>query len=227
MHIQRQTATDLVLQDGSRWLAFPFYLVSIALIATFLKDFDPVGLLCGTMFSFVAALFTRHTEFAFDRTQRLVRWRRRTFLKNDSGSIPFDAIRDIVIDAQRGSRGATSYRLSVLTVDGPTPMSNSVGGGDIERYQHLRQQILDFIGIDSTSRTFGSGAISVGQHGDWSSQLTPSDGVPADIEPSLCALLTHGRTIDAIKLLQSRDDRGLADAKHRIDALRNKMKEPS
>lgn len=146
MHIKRESPTELLLVDGSIWLAFPFYLLGIALIATFLKGFDPVGLLCGTLFFFMAALFTRHTEFGFDREQRLARWRRRTFLSVNGGSIPFDAIRDIAIEPRRGSRGGTSYRLSVITDEDPTPMANSVGGGDIEKYQQLRQRILKFVG---------------------------------------------------------------------------------
>jgi hypothetical protein len=226
MHIQRQTSTELVLQDGSRWLALPFYLVGLALAASFLKDFDPVGLLAGAMFLFVAAFFTRHTAFIFDRTQRIVRWRRRTFVKNESGYIPFDTIRGIAIDAQRGARGGTSYRLSVLTDDGSTPMSNSVGGGNIEEYQKLRLEILGFIGLDP--------ALSVPKLDRRLDDSNPEasswpglPAIPSDLQPSLRALLAQGRTIDAIKLLQAREDFGLAETKSRIEALANAMKRDS
>lgn len=224
MHIQRQTPTELILQDGSMWMSFIFIPAAIFVAALSVEKHKPLGLLVAAFFLLFAALFTRHSTFTLNGMQRIVRWRRRTFLKDESGSIPFDLIRDIILDAQARDRNSVGYRLSIVTVDGATPMANVFSGGRIEHYQQLRRQILDFIGLGSMANAPGI-----------PSKIVPSDistplgcsGIPADIEPSLRALLEQGRTIDAIRLLQSREDFGIADAKSRIDALRETLKSPS
>ncbi len=213
MHIQRQTPMELVLQDGSRWLAFVFIPSAVLVASTSIEKHKPLGLLGSAFFLLFAAAFFRHSTFTLDKMQRIARWRRFTVLKNETGSIPFDSIRDIVIDAQAGDHNAMTYRLSLVTADGPIPMANMFEGGSIERYQKLRQQILEFVGLSSALPAADPGLLSA--------------GIPADLEPSLRALLAQGRTIDAIKLLQAREDFGLAETKSRIDALANAMKHDS
>lgn len=213
MHIQRQTPMELVLQDGSRWLTVIFIPSAIFVTVFSIEKHQPRGFIAAALCLLFAAVFFRHSTFTLDKMQRIAQWRRLTILKNETGSIPFDSIRDIVIDAQAGDRNTTSYRLSIVTPDGQTPMANMFQGGRIEHYQHLRQQILDFIGISPAAPTPEPGILS--------------DGIPSDIEPSLRSLVAQGRTIDAIQLLRSRQNIGLADAKSRIDALADAMKRDS
>jgi len=217
MHIQRQTPMELVLQDGSRWMSFLFVALAVFVAVASFERHSWRGLLVSAFFLFFAAAFFRHSTFTFDKMQRIARWRRFTVLKNESGSIPFDSIRDIIIDAQAGDHNSVNYRLVLVTAEGRTPMANLFEGGSIEHYQKLRRQILDFP---------ETGPLSDAVHNDTSSSVG-NDGIPSDIEPSLRALLAQGRTIDAIELLRSRKSMSLTEAKSRIDALRQKMKQPS
>ena len=213
MHIQRQTPMELVLQDGSRWLSFLFIAVVVFVGVSSIEKHSYRGFFVSAFFLLFAVAFFRHSTFTLDKMQRIARWRRFTILKNETGSISFDSIRDIFIDTQAGEHGTACYRLTIVTTEGRTPMANMFEGGSIERYQHLRQQILDFIGLSPAVPTPEPGVLS--------------DGIPADIEPSLRALLTQGRMIDAIALLRNRESIGLADAKSRIDALADAMKHAS
>lgn len=212
MHIQRQTPMELVLQDGSMWMAFIFVPSAIFVTISSIEKHQPRGFFAAALCLLFAAVFTRHTSFSFDKMQRVARWSRRTFFKVETGSLPFDSIRDIVIDAQAGDRNTATYRLSLVTADGPLPMANMFQGGSIGHYQGLRQQILEFLGIAPA----GSG-VPAPEPG------ILSDGIPSDIEPSLRAMLAQGRTIDAIALLRTRENIGLADAKSRIDGLLQAM----
>ncbi len=207
MHIQRKNEMELVLQDGSRWMLFVLIPLAVFVAIGSLERHSYKGLFLSAFFLLFAAVFFRHSTFTLDKMQRIARWRRMTILKTENGSIPFDSIRDIVIDAQSSGSSNVSYRLTLVTAEGRTPMANLFEGGRIERYQHLREQILAFIGLtDVTPQP----------------TLLPNV-IPADIEPSLRSLLGQGRTIDAITLLRSRERLGLAEAKSRIDELQRKI----
>jgi len=219
MHIQRQTPMELVLQDGSRWLAFVFLAVAVFIAVSSIERHTLKGLLVSAFFLLFAAAFFRHSTFTLDRMQRVARWRRLSIFKNEAGSIPFDSIRDIVIDAQAGDRNSVSYRLVIVTAEDRTPMANLFEGGTIEHYEKLRQQILDFVGLDSSH----SGADPAPLSNERSSS-SADDGIPADLDSSLRALLAQGRTIDAIELLRSRNYMSLTDAKIRVEALQSKIK---
>ncbi|HLY41634.1 MAG TPA: hypothetical protein VKR52_10480 [Terracidiphilus sp.] len=210
MHIQRQTSTELVLQDGSMWMAFLFVPAAFFGGVAAIEKHKPMGLLISAFFLLFAAAFTRHTTFTLDGMQRVARFRRRTFLKIETGSIPFDSISDIVIDAQAGDRNSVSYRLSLVTGDGPVPMANVFSGGSYEHVQHLREDILQFIGLGSGLPAPEPGILS--------------DGISADIEASVRSLLARGRKIDAVSLVRAQQDLGLTDAVSRVDALAEKMK---
>ena len=214
MHIQRQTPMELVLQDGSRWLALVFLAVALFIAVSSIERHTLKGLLVSAFFLLFAAAFFRHSTFTLDRMQRVARWRRLNILKNEAGFIPFDSIRDIVIDAQGGNRNSVSYRLVIVTADGRTPMANLFEGGSIEHYQMLRQQILDFVGLGSALPAAEPTLLS----NDRSASLV-EEGIPADLDSSLRALLAQGRTIDAIELLRSRNYLSLVEAKTRVDAL--------
>jgi hypothetical protein len=208
MHIQRQTPMELVLQGGTRWMAFVFVPAGILVAVSSVEKHKPLGLLGSAFFLLFAAAFFRHSTFTLDKMQRIARWRRFTVLKNETGSIPFDSIRDIIIDAQAGDRNSASYRLILVTPDDRIPMDNVLQGGRIEHYERMRQQILEFVGLSSALPAADPGLLSA--------------GIPADLEPSLRALLAQRRTIDAIELLRSHNSMSLTDAKSRIDELEKK-----
>jgi len=214
MHIQRQTSMELVLQDGSMWMAFLFVPAGIAIAVSSIEKHKPFELLVTALFLLLAAAFTRHTTFTLDGMQRVARWRRRTFLKVETGSIPFDTIKDIVIDAQTGGRNNTmSYRLSINTASGSVPMANIFQGGALEHYQKLRQQVLEFVGLAAPAAD-ANDLVSSGSTG----------AIPADLESSLRTLISKGRIIDAVSLLRMRQNLSLVEAKTRVDALVEQMK---
>lgn len=217
MHIQRQTSMELVLQDGSMWMAFLFVPAAIAIAVSSVEKHKPLELLAAALFLLFAAAFTRHTTFTFDGMQRVARWRRRTFLKVETGSIPFDAIKDVVIDAQTGSRNNTmTYRLSINADTSSVPMANIFQGGTLEHYQKLRQQVLEFIGLAAPAAAASEPTSS-----------TATDAIPADLESSLRTLIANGRIIDAVSLLRMRQHLSLVEAKSRIDALEESCRSAS
>lgn len=226
MHIQRQTPMELVLQGGTRWMAFVFVPSGILVGVSSVEKHKPLGLLVTAFFFFFAAAFFRHSTFTLDKMQRIARWRRFTVLKNETGSIPFDAIRDVIIDAQAGDHNSASYRLILVTLNDRIPMDNVLQSGRIEHYEQMRQQILEFVGLSSAIHAAEPGLLLDGVPNVRSSSLR-NDGIPADLEPSLRALLSQGRKIDAIELLRSRQYMGLADAKSRVDSLANAMQRDS
>ncbi len=74
----------------------------------------------------------------------------------------------------------------------------------------LRNQVLAFIKPGSEQET----------------GVTAS-GISTDLEPSLRSLLEQDRKLDAIKLLQSTQHLGLADAVKRVELLEQSMKAQS
>jgi hypothetical protein len=212
MHIARQTQQELVVVDGTRWLALIFLAVTLLLVVSSVTRHEGKLLFVAGFFLLFAAAFARRTTVVLDGMQRVARWSRRTLLGKESGSIPFDDITDIVLDASPGANGALAYRLQMVTADGKTPMASVFNSG-LDHYENLRGQILDFIKPGAYAHELQVGTLS--------------NGVPADLESSLRSLLKQGRRIDAIELLRSREQIGLTDAVARVNALDDQQRTPS
>ena len=151
-----------------------------------------------------SVIFDLRKVFAFDRVQRVVRWKGRTILKAESGEIPFDDITNIDTETTtttNKSATITLYRLAINASGTTIPMAYNYRGVS-DGYAALRGQILDFIRPGSQSaaaRIVGAAAES--------------------LESSLRALLRQGRKMDAVALLRSTEDLSLTDAMKRIDAI--------
>ena len=211
MHIKRQTSMELVLEDGSIWISLVCAPIGVIFCANSLTKHEPKMLL-GAAFSFLfAALFLRHTTFTLDGMQRMGHWRQRTFLKVETGDVAFDAITDIVLDAQTGSHNTMTYRLVILTADAKIPMASVYESG-LERYEKMRGQILEFVkpGAAVTTPSAQPGALS--------------DGIADHLRATLQLMLSQGRKIDAVALLRSEEQMSLADAMDRVNAFDEALK---
>jgi len=201
----------MVVEDSSLWLAAVFAVISLLLFYLAIAKEAKGNYFTGGFFLVSAILCLRKTRFVFDATQRMVRWNSLLYLKASSGQIPFDDITGIGLETTMGSDAENpNCRLTVLTRQGPVPLALSYSGGS-EHCGSLRQRILLFL---------QSAGVAVAL------PIAPT-GPPdtTDLEPSIRALLAQGRKIDAIGLLRSTTNIGLAEAKTRIDEMEKGMKQ--
>ncbi len=206
MHAVRQSPTELVVKDSSVWMTILFSGIAVALVAG-LGFSQPLRLLVPAFFLLCGIVTARATTFTFDGMRRTVQWSGFKPFKAESGTILFDEIDDIVVEASSNGNGAIAYRLSLKTRQGTVPMAYAYSGSR-DGYAALRQQIFAFIkpGLEAPSHA------------------AHTDGIPSDLESSIRSMLIQRRKIDAIALLRTRERIGLTEAKKRIDALDAKIK---
>lgn len=201
MHISRKTNQELVVVDGMIWISVVLlcaagFVAFQALAQGMPKGWFVVGLL--GLFAFIS---WRRETVTFDAAGQQVQWVRRRAFSVASGTIPFSEMRGIGMDSMTDNHGVLTYRLTILTSDKPVPMSDAYGGGQAH-YESLRKQILEFLHIDQNA------------------QSSPE---PGD-EASMLALLKQGRKIDAVEVMRSRYQLGLAEAVDRVNEIEEKMK---
>jgi ribosomal protein L7/L12 len=103
------------------------------------------------------------------------------------------------------------YRLAILTPQGSVPMSDNYAG-DQQKYEKLKQEILDFVHPELAQAVAGSTAAA--HAGD------------IDYEASIRSLLQQGRRIDAIHLIRATQKLSLVEATDRVAALYEQMNVP-
>jgi hypothetical protein len=203
MRITRQTPTELVTEDSTVWISLVCSLAALPLIYVGIQAGRHKALLGAALFILFSVVWVRKKTFTFDAMQRGVRWTGRKLLKIESGSIPFDNITDIGIEALSGGSSDATYRLTVLTPQGAVPMAYEYTGRT-DAYAAMRLTILEFV-HPGAHNTHASSALS----------LDSSE----DLEPAIRSLLQQGRKIDAIALLRAQQKLSLADAVARVDAI--------
>jgi len=208
VRVTRRTKRELVVEDSSLWLAAILALASLPLWYVVIVLGKKGSLFGAAFFLLCAFIGLRKSTFVFDADRRLVNWRELRYLKMSSGCIAFDAITDIGIEAASGDAGSTNYRLTILTAQGPIPLSSVYSGGGSEKYASLREQILAFVKHDGAPAAMASAA--------------SAEGV-ANLESSICALLKQGRKIDAIRLLRSTSNMGLTEATRRVTEIEEEV----
>jgi hypothetical protein len=206
MHVVRQSPTELVVKDSSVWMAILFAGIAVALVAG-LGFSLPLRLLVPAFFLLCGIVTARATTFTFDAMRRTVQWSGFKPFKTESGTILFDEIDDITVEASSNGNGAIAYRLSLKTRQSTVPMAYAYSGSR-DGYAALRLQIFAFIkpGLEAPA------------------PVAHTDGIPSDLESSIRSMLIQRRKIDAIALLRTREHIGLTEAKKRIDALDAKIK---
>jgi len=201
MHITRKTNQELVILDSSIWISVFLLCASAFVTYRLILENNQRGLLLDGIFLLFIVFFWRKEVVVFDGARQQATWTRRRLFKVATGSIPFSDINGIGIETT-SSGNAPTYRLSIITSLGSIPMSDSYAGGQ-QKYEKLRQEILDFLKLDpSEAQTLSS---------------TPNSGI--DDEASVRSLLKQGRRIDAIQLVRSTQKLSLTEATQRVAAL--------
>lgn len=204
MHIAAQSPQELVVLDSSRWISGLCAGAGAVVILLAIQKHEPKGFLGAAFFLLFAVLADRRTLFTFDALQRVVRWSGHRFLKAESGIIPFADITGIAVEATSAGNGSTTYRLALLTAQGPTPMAYAYSA--IGNLRQIRETILALIQPDASLRRTQESAAAL-----------------AD-DASLRSLLRQGRKIDAVSLLRSSENLSLTQAMQRIEAIDAEIK---
>lgn len=148
MHVTRKTNQELVILDSSIWISVLLLCVSAFVTYRLILERNQRGLLLVGFFLLFILLFWRKEVVVFDAARQQAIWTRRRLFKVATGAIPFSEITGIGMETSSSERALT-YRLTILTAQGPTPMSDSYAGGQ-QMHENLRKEILDFLKLDST-----------------------------------------------------------------------------
>jgi hypothetical protein len=203
MHVTRKTNQELAVVDSLVWLSI-LLLCASAFIA-YRTILEPSGkAYFGPALALLMALVSLRKEtVVFDGAMQQVRWKRLRTFNVATGELPFSAITGIGIEALASGSGGATYRLAIQTADGkPIPMSDAYGNSRAH-YESLQAEILEFLHLDGTK--------------------SATDHDVGD-EPSIRSLLMEGRKIEAIKLLRSKQNIGLAEAVNQVGVIEQKMK---
>lgn len=196
---QRDPEGTIVVQNSTVWLSVVCgVIIAILIYAAFASGdnrlFRP-ALFLGLFF---IAFLSKYT-FVFDATQRMVRWHIMRFGWRRAGSLPFDAVKDVVRQSEPG-KGRPTYRLAILTAEGAMPLSSGFGGTS-DRCRATQSQILQLL-----------------HPGQAPAATAPATSIAASMDSSVRTLVAEGRNIDAIKLLTSMGI-NLTEAKQRVDEI--------
>ena len=118
--------------------------------------------------------------------------------------MPFDEVKDVVLQSEPGKSGRPTYRLAMLTANGPMPLSSGYGATS-DRCLALQSQIRQLL-----------------RPGQTVAATAPAESIAANLDSSIRTLVAQGRKIDAIKLLTSMG-MNLTEAKQRADEIEKQM----
>ena len=187
----------MAVGSGFAALFFIFYPLLQRFPATPLSEERRIGFIgaavtCGLIY---LALYEK-ARFVFDSKTRRLTWRRRRSLSSRHGTVPFDAIDQVVLRSCIGnSRYAPKERVVLLTREGEFPLSIA--------YEHdeMNQILADRIRCRLQM---------------------PPEGLVTD---SVQSLVEQGRTTDAIRLLREKRGLSLAEAKILVTQIKAQKKE--
>ena len=190
--------------NSTLWLSGVFGVLCLILFAAAFSSGDkrlagPALVMAGC-----AVLCLSKYTFVFDPTQRMVRWQTLRFGKRRAGSMPFDAVKDVVLQSAPSKSGRAIYRLAMLTAEGPMPLSSGYGDTS-DRCLALQSQIRQLL-----------------RPGQTIVAMAPATSIAAHLDSSVRTLVAQGRKIDAIKLLTSAG-MNLTNAKQRVYEIEKQM----
>jgi len=108
-------------------------------------------LFTGIGLSFI--LFTSALTITADRITRTLKLQYHSILLGNSKEVPFDEIAGINIERNSGSRGRSTYRLTLLRKDGQVVPFRSFSSSGWQKKDQWARQLREFIGIQDTNRT--------------------------------------------------------------------------
>jgi hypothetical protein len=205
MHVTRKTNQEFIVLDSSIWISIFLLCASAFVTYRLILENDRKGFLLDGVFLIFILLFWRKEVVVFDAARQQATWTRRRLFSVAGGTIQFSEITGIGVETS-SSDSALTYRLTILTANGSNPMSDSYAGNQ-QKYENLRQEILAFLNLDSVAAQARSG----------STFTSDTD------EASVRSLLQQGRRIDAIKLVRSTQNLGLAEATDRVALIYKQM----
>ena len=204
MTVQRPTGPVLVVQNSTLWLSAVFGVICVILLFAAFSSGDKRLARPALVMVLFAVLSLSKYRFVFDSTQRMVRWQTLRFGMRRAGSMPFDDVKDVVLQSEPGKSGRPTYRMAILTAQGPMPLSSGYGDTS-DRCLALQSQIRELL-----------------RPGQTVAATAPAGSIAANLDSSLRTLLAEGRKIDAIKLLTSMG-MNLTEAKQRADEIEKQM----
>jgi len=207
MHVTRRTNQELVLLDSSIWISVFLLCVSTFVAYRVILRSNPRGMLLDGLFLIFILLFWRKEVVAFNSGTQQATWTRRRLFNVATGTIPFSDITGIGVETTSAKNGVLVYRLAILTAQGTVPMADSYAG-DQQKYEKLKQEILDFLKLDSSENR---------------NNFTSASSTGIDDEASIRSLLQQGRRIDAIQLVRSTQKLSLVEATDRVAAIYEEM----
>jgi hypothetical protein len=140
----------------------------------------------------VAIVFLERAWFQFAPATRIVMWRRRWALRQQSGSIPFGSVQSVLVERPIGDDGTPSRRIVMKTSTGEDiPMTVGYRPDADGALLHIASRIRALLG-------HGTGAMHL---------------------DNVRALIAAGKIIDAIRILREEEGLSLLDAKRRIEEL--------
>jgi hypothetical protein len=197
MRIKRETPMELVVVESSEWFSYVFLCVAVALfygVGLHGREHTWKAFIPAAVFAAFAAGFFRRTQVTFDNARRQAEWIRRRLFWVKSRTVAFDEIQGVVMESMSGQNNQEIYRLTVLTANGSVPMSDTYSGGKMS-HEKLRTKILQFLNLEA---------------GDTQDTLD---------EATIRSLLAQGRRIDAIQLLCTKKQVGLAAATKMLETI--------
>lgn len=201
--VQRNTDGKVVVQNSTLWLSAVFVVLGLIMVGAAFSSGDKRLFRPAFVIAVFVVLSLSKYTVVFDATQRMVRWKIMRFGRRREGSTPFDAVKDVVLQSEPGRSGRPTYRLAILTAEGPMPLLSGYGDTS-ERCLALQAQILQLL--------------RPGQAVAAAAATAPASSIAAHLESSARTLVAEGRKIDAIKLLTSMG-MNLTEAKQRVDEI--------
>ncbi|MGD1080089.1 MAG: hypothetical protein ABR881_17325 [Candidatus Sulfotelmatobacter sp.] len=198
--VQRSTNGMVVVQNSTLWLSAVFGVLGLIMVGAAFSSGDKRLFRPAVAMAVFAVLSLSKYTVVFDATQRMVRWKIMRFGRRRAGSMPFDSVKDVVLQSEPGKSGRPTYRLAMLTAEGPMPLSSGYGDTS-DRCLALQSQILQLL-----------------RPGQTAAATAPATSIAAHLDSSVRTLVAQGRKIDAIKLLTS-TGMNLTDAKQRADEI--------
>lgn len=134
------------------------------------------------------------SRFAFDATASRITWRRRQAWQRRGGSIPFDQVRDVLVESPIGYEGLPMRRIVLRLADGEVlPMTGSF-------LKDPDDALLDL-------------AVRLRSH--------VREGISGDIG-NVEALVASGRTVEAAKLLRQTANLSMTEARRRVEDMKRR-----
>ncbi len=207
MHVARKTNQELVVVDSSIWISVFLLCASVPVAYQAVIHAQPKVFLVVGLFLLFVLLFWRKEVVVFDAARQQAEWTRRRLLKVATGTIPFGEITGIGLETTSADSSQT-FRLTILTAQGSVAMSDSYSG-NLQNYENLKRDILDFLKIDSGKNDSVPGRLPLSAIAD---------------EASVRSLLEQGRTIDAIQLVRSTQKISLTEAHDLVEKMAEQRK---